>query len=432
VRAPAIDLTLQRLPHRGIVSTVVEQHAEDAAMLHATRTVLVEAGHVKLHQLARFDERLRLHLDGLGVAGKPGFAICNAALEVATPSRMFVASSVALKERLWRWLDRVFALAEALPECASGVLDAFGWVDPASLGEVLTQLESSTEVALCRLARISARASHRMDLPASSICAIDDPVAEVRARAWRAVGEVGDGMARSASESAIVDDDLRCRFWVAWAAVMLGDRRRALETLTELTTNDGAFRSHGLSLLLRARDVQAAHAVLKSLARKEADQRWRVRGAGIVGDPSYVQWLISLMSNVVLARLAGESFSLITGADLVWLDLERKPPEGVELGPNDDPGDDIVAMDEDEGLPWPDPGKVETWWSANAHRFQPGVCYFMGAPPRWEHCRQVLNQGYQRQRMAAAEYLCLLRPGTILFNCRAPAWRQQRWLARLQ
>jgi hypothetical protein len=49
----------------------------------------------------------------------------------------------------------------------------------------------------------------------------------------------------------------------------------------------------------------------------------------------------------------------------------------------------------------------------------------MGKPLSWEHCLDVLKNGYQRQRIAAAEYLCLLRPGSVLFNTSAPAWRQK-------
>ena len=40
----------------------------------------------------------------------------------------------------------------------------------------------------------------------------------------------------------------------------------------------------------------------------------------------------------------------------------------------------------------------------------------------------MLREGFQRQRSAAALYLCLLQPGTPLFNTAAPAWRQQRLL----
>ena len=132
------------------------------------------------------------------------------------------------------------------------------------------------------------------------------------------------------------------------------------------------------------------------------------------------------------ARLAGEAFSLITGVDLGAAAISN----GSRLrtsspGPNDDPDDPNVDMDPDEGLPWPDSRKIEKWWAANSGRFQPGTRYFMGAPVTREHCIDVLKNGYQRQRILAAHYLCLLEPGTPLFNTSAPAWRQQRLLAKM-
>jgi hypothetical protein len=51
--------------------------------------------------------------------------------------------------------------------------------------------------------------------------------------------------------------------------------------------------------------------------------------------------------------------------------------------------------------------------------------------PQGRCCIDVLKNGYQRQRILAAHYLCLLDPGTPLFNTSAPAWRQQRLLARM-
>ena len=159
--------------------------------------------------------------------------------------------------------------------------------------------------------------------------------------------------------------------------------------------------------------------------------RLLIQGIGVAGDPHYVPWLIQLMQDLKLTRLAGESFSLITGLDLAYLDLERRPPENVELGPNDDPNDDDVAMDEDDSLPWPDPEKIAAWWQANGPRFAPGTRYFMGEPPSPAHCLGVLKTGFQRQRIAAAEYLCLMKPGTPMFNTAAPAWRQQRLLAQM-
>lgn len=160
--------------------------------------------------------------------------------------------------------------------------------------------------------------------------------------------------------------------------------------------------------------------------------RLLIQGIGMAGDSHYVPWLIQQMQDFKLTRLAGESFSLITGLDLAYLDLERKPPENVALGPNDDPNDDDVAMDEDDSLPWPDPEKIGAWWQANGHRFAPGTRFFMGEQPSPAHCLAILKSGFQRQRVAAAEYLCLVQPCTALFPTSAPAWRQQRWLNKMK
>jgi hypothetical protein len=115
----------------------------------------------------------------------------------------------------------------------------------------------------------------------------------------------------------------------------------------------------------------------------------------------------------------------------LWEKKNDGNDEGGAAGPDDDPENDDVAMDEDEGLPWPDPERIRTWWSGNAQDFSPGTRFFMGAPPSWSHCMQVLRSGFQRQRLAAAEHLCLLVPGTLLFPTNAPAWRQSQWLAQM-
>jgi uncharacterized protein (TIGR02270 family) len=144
-----------------------------------------------------------------------------------------------------------------------------------------------------------------------------------------------------------------------------------------------------------------------------------------------VPWLIGHIADLKTTRLAGEAFSLITGLDLAWLDLEVKPPQNFESGPNDDPNDPNVDMDEDDGLPWPDAVKLQAWWQANSQRFQPGMRYFMGQPLNRDHCLRVLKEGFQRQRIAAALYLSLLNPGTPLFEWRSPGRRQRRLLAQM-
>jgi uncharacterized protein (TIGR02270 family) len=149
-----------------------------------------------------------------------------------------------------------------------------------------------------------------------------------------------------------------------------------------------------------------------------------------VGDPSYVPWLIERMSVPAFARLAGESFSLITGSDLGTEHLDGVSPKSMDSGPNQDLDLDVPRIDLDADLPWPEPNAVAAWWQAEKHRFQPGVRYFAGNQVSIRHCQNVLYEGTQRQRMTAALFLSLLQPGTALFPTSAPAWRQKRWLAK--
>lgn len=121
------------------------------------------------------------------------------------------------------------------------------------------------------------------------------------------------------------------------------------------------------------------------------------------------------------ARRAVEAFALITGADLIDLNLEGAAPADFESGPNDDPSQAEVAMDADDHLPWPDVARMERWYQQNSSRFVPGKRYFVGAPVTREHCATVLMTGYARQRTLSAHHLCLLQPGWTLFEWRAPA-----------
>ncbi|MCG3028154.1 TIGR02270 family protein, partial [Pseudomonas aeruginosa] len=145
---------------------------------------------------------------------------------------------------------------------------------------------------------------------------------------------------------------------------------------------------------------------------------------GLFGDPVAVPWLIQQMRDESLARVAGEAFSLITGADLALLDLELEALPDYDPGPNDDPDDEDVALDDDENLTWPDAARVTAWWRDHGARFVAGRAYLLGEPLGEAHCRQVLRDGQQRQRMAAACLLARFVPNLPLFPTGAPVRRQ--------
>ncbi|WP_395319587.1 TIGR02270 family protein [Variovorax sp. UC74_104] len=414
------------------VGLVVMRHAEESALLCNQRFFLAGSAHARLHHLRRLDDRLAAHLDGLAVAGEAGSRACDAALGNAGRGEVFAATVLAIVNHDLPRLDRLLALAEALPAVREASALAVGWAAAHSLRGLAKDLLDSP-LAFRRSTAIAACDSHMVDPGPMLAEAVADSDATLRAQALRAAGECGRIDLVAACLAATADNDPACRFWAARSAVLLGERHRPVRALLDAALVQGTPQSlQALSLLFKLATAEQAAPLLADMRSKPASLRDAVRGAGALGDPRIVPWLLSLMDDPGLARIAGEAFSTITGLDLAWLDLECRPPQDFESGPDDDPAHDDVSMDEDDGLPWPDPAKLGDWWRANAGRFQPGQRYFMGALPSWAHCAGVLGSGFQRQRIAAAEHLCLLRPGSKLFPTQAPAWRQSRWIAQTQ
>lgn len=411
------------------IPVVVQQHAEESALLRHVRSVLVRAPHVRLRHLRRLDDRIAAHLDGLAVAGKYGTALCTAALERAGTGEVFALAVRLVDERDERGLDRLVALAAALPEASRGLLSAFGWLSAGQLRGVVQSLLASAD-AHRRALGLGACRLHRAD-PGPVLMQSLAPAAPpgLRTAALRAACELGRTELLPQALALLRDPDPQVAGAAAACACLLGNRREALDALQELAATQEAARA----LLLLAGDLDQGRDVVRRLAKAGGDDAKRKRAViaacGLLGDLQFVPWLVSCMEDDVLARIAGESFSLLTGADLAALDLERKPPEHVPGGPTEDPDDDDVALDPDESLPWPDRARIEKWWHAHAASMQAHARCFMGGPPTREHCAEVLRDAFQRQRAVAAHHLCLLAPGTTLFPLAAPAWRQQRLLA---
>ena len=152
-------------------------------------------------------------------------------------------------------------------------------------------------------------------------------------------------------------------------------------------------------------------------------------GAGMSGDPSYIPWLIKQMKVPKLAKIAGESFSFITGVDIAYEDLEGVLPEEFTAGPTENSEDEDVAMSADEDLPIPDPLLIDQWWKQRQQNFVLGQRYLLGKPINQIQCQLVLRTGKQRHRQAAALELALMQPATLLFETRAVGKRQQKWLS---
>lgn len=167
--------------NRHPVRVVVAQHAEDAVLLRNTRTHLVRAPHVRLHQLARLDERMAGHLDGLAVAGEVGARMATEAMERPGSAEVFVVAVCAIERRDPVGLERLFAMVEAVPESRPGLFSTVGWVSATSLQGITRALLASSGV-LQREVGLAACAMHGVDPQAALDAAFADEHAALRAR----------------------------------------------------------------------------------------------------------------------------------------------------------------------------------------------------------------------------------------------------------
>lgn len=409
---------------------IVQQHAEETALLRSSRSYLVRAAHIGLRDLARHDDRIAAHLDGLAIAGDAGWRCAQTALDRPGTGEVFTATVRALSDARTEALHKLLALAEAVPEARAGLRSAFGWVPATHLRGVTRSLLDSSH-AFHREVGLAACSFHGADPGSVLAAALDDADASLRSRALRLAGELGRLELLPACLARLADDEPACRFHATRAALLLGNRQTALDGLQALALASGPFQAEAVALFFKLVPPAQARPLLAMLARQPAQLRFLLQGVAFTGDPDYVPWLIARMAELPPARLAGQAFSFISGASLAALHLDTDAPDEWPVVPDEDPAANDAAMDEDESLPWPDPNLVVAWWQSKTGDFAAGSRYFVGEPPSVAHCISVLKNGFQRQRIAAAEYLCLLQPGTPLFNVAAPAWRQQRLLAQM-
>ena len=409
-----------------VIPVVIEQHSEELSALWSTRRVLVDAGHVALRHLARVDKRIAAHQEGCVIGGDAALRLLNAELATVTPGRLFAAAVVACDLNDRATLIRCVTLAEAVAESRPGFISALGWVSPDRLRGIVKDMMTASSSAL-RAIGLAACRVHGVSPGSALVAGLDDGTPEVRAEAFRTAGVLGE-LDYAPAFALRGESDEKCRFWSAWSAVLLGDRGPGLDVLATIASSDGENRTSALHLSCQAMRLPAAHELLSRISADPGQKRSVVAGAGIVGDPLYVPWLISHMADDTLARVAGEAFALMTGVDLALQDLERKPPEAFESGPDDNPEHSNVASGADDGLPWPDQARVRAWWEAKQGDFRAGTRYVNGVPLGTEPSLEMLKHGSQRQRRLAAHQLSLLSPGRPLFNTSAPAWRQEHQL----
>jgi uncharacterized protein (TIGR02270 family) len=412
--APA-DISARILP------PIISLHAEEAAFLWTQRTAAVSSPKYALKDLAKLDARVEAHLEGLRVAGSHGWGVCERALEEGGAGEVFAAAALAFGSGNGDRVARLLAATDLTPIHERGLISALGWLPYGLVQPHLMRLAASPQAQPRRVA-IAVWAIQRRDPGAPLTEAAFDPAARLRTRALRAAGELGRADLASALQRSLHDIDEDARYYAAWSLARLGDRSvSVMESLLRVAEGSGAHSDEAASLWARCEDPLRVREWTRGPISTNHGRRLLSIAAGAAGSPDFVPELLGLMDDDRVAKVAGEAFSMITGVDLEYADLDRDALDGDGTELLEEAPEEVPAVDRDHALVFPARASIERWWDRNGSRFDARLRYLCGRPKTVEGFRTCLAEGKQRQRAAAALELGLVSPMRALFEVRARA-----------
>jgi hypothetical protein len=144
--------------------------------------------------------------------------------------------------------------------------------------------------------------------------------------------------------------------------------------------------------------------------------RFGIIAVGQLGDPALIGNLIPLMENDQLSELVSDALRLISGIDPQLDCLEH---EGLQAGQQNYSYPDNLDKDLHSRLPSP----TERWWLDRQSAFEPGIRYLGGHELKPESTMELLMNGTQANRAAAALELGLVERSLPIFEIRQRADR---------
>lgn len=410
-----------------MILSLVEQHASTGAFLWFRRDAAVRAPHHTLASLCDLDDRVEAHIDGLRVAGDVGYKAALSGIRDDEPGGMFIASSVALSGRGVGELAKLLDRAAPRPAFLRELVSALGWAPWEAISPLMPGFfGASCPPVLWRIG-LGACAAHRRDPGPFLEQALYAEDMALRARALRAAGELMRADLARAIKEEMGSADEGCRFWAAWTSALFGDPQAA-SVLWPIAAGEGALAERAIFMAMRRLDPSVAMGWLKTLADWPEGARLGCIGAAALGEVSAVPWLLEQMRAPATARIAAEAIRRVMGI-VAHGPLAGKAPPDFSAGPSDDPGDDNVAMDPDEHLPWPNVDALSARCREAMGSMQRKTRYLCGKPITPEWLKVVLREGTQPDRAAAALELALHARTGPMFQVSAPGSRQRAALA---
>jgi len=400
---------------------IYEQFVNEASFLWILRSIAINEPHNDINDIIALENRIVAQLDGLMTSLEIGWEVCEEALELSEPGEVFTATIIAMRSHESSKVKLAVDVGLSSSSTMRGLISAMGWLSD-DIADLWIERFLNGKDLKHKYIGIAACSVRRTD-PGNALLSIfkrEDCIQDINlySRAIRLVGELRRQDCMPFISKEINSDDKLIRFWANWSAVLLG-QHSSIENLKSYVLTNNVLQDLAIQLAFRVLAIDSAREWISELSKDESQIRAVIKAIGVLGDPHAVNWLINKMSDPLYAKLAAESFSYITGVDFDNNKLSITEPENYPTIPNDDMYDDIVGLDEDENLAFPDADKVTSIWQKYGQKFIVGKRYFMGQLITSELLKERLQNGTQRQRHAAALELAINENGIPLINTRA-------------
>lgn len=400
---------------------IYERYVDEASFLWLMRSIAVNQPHYDVADVKTLEDRVQAQLDGLLTSIDIAWPLCEKALELNGAGEVFTAAIVAFKSHDAAQIQKVVDAGLESEDTTKGLISALAWL-PSEISYPWIQKFLSSKDLNHKYLAISL-CSLRRENPGEFLDKFlqrDDCLQHEKLyiRCLRLVGEIKRHDLMPALNSAMTSDNEEIIFWANWSAILLGNKDLA-QGMEAYIFNESAFLDRAINITFRVLSINDARSWISRLSSDEQQNRTVIKATGVLGDPHAVDWLILKMREPAFARVAGESFTFITGIDLEKNQLNQSVPAHLEQLPNENPQDEVVALDEDENLPWPNAEAVALRWKQISGQFVKGQRYLLGKNINAANLAGHLQNACQRQRHAAAMELALLDASQILQNTSA-------------
>lgn len=459
---PNIGIAPEKVSHL-VNHYVLDVHAEDAAFLWTQHSNAVKRPDYHLKDIIELDEYLNAHLDGLIVANTAGWNSCLQLLDEGV-EHLFPATIVALVQQNHQWLEIIKNVLLDLIDsdgyyAAKPVISALGWLDYTQVSSQIDIWLASKNPVLQYIA-LAGLSVQRQDPSHHLNQLIHHGSPYIRARAYRIAGELKHQDLSNELYNGLQEQNAHCRFWAAWSLALLGDRHLSLLTLADFAILskfkiENAFKYQRLALQIlftvQHQNQPLQKQLLEHFKQNNTLLPAMVYALGVTGNPQAIDSLIELMKMPKLAKLAGEAFCMITGADLDYDDLtlddedddsnDEQLPEITDINLDTDTDIDdfmsktkMVFANEEfaedyqnyiDDLLLPDAKLIQSWWQTQQVNFAKNTHYLVGLPTTENNLHYIIKSGFQRQRQVAALLLALNNQQQILLNTQEQGLKQQ-------